>query len=389
GGGCDDDSAFAARGGRASCVFGHHGVGVRAGQVKHEQQQLLPASVQLRRLADRHRQLHTLLQGAGLRVAVALRRDLLRPPHRPLVRRPPHRRLHRGEAGVPVLAGVPAGEVAGDEGRLPLRRQLRSGERHGAQPAPLQEEAPQRGPDHPLLLGHPDRVVQESAGGDRLHRRAAAGDHGELAVPGGGDRRQRLQPPLLPEQDARVRPAAGAPGDPLHRALRGGPHQAGSQEHLRAGHLPDGLRPAVPLLLPRRRARRLRLRRLPPVAQRPHRRQQPHAQGQAPRARPRPPRRVHHLRGLLQRGAQPHHQPGGERGRRGDGLHACCGGGGPYNANLTLHCSDPWVVPCPDPAKYVSWDGLHMTEAMYKIMARGMLDGPFAKPSIMSKYNHS
>ncbi|XP_037482139.1 sinapine esterase-like [Triticum dicoccoides] len=70
-------------------------------------------------------------------------------------------------------------------------------------------------------------------------------------------------------------------------------------------------------------------------------------------------------------------------------LHACCGGGGPYNANLTLHCSDPGVVPCPDPAKYVSWDGLHMTEAVYKIMARGMLDGPFATPSIMSKCNHS
>ncbi|KAE8790402.1 GDSL esterase/lipase [Hordeum vulgare] len=65
-------------------------------------------------------------------------------------------------------------------------------------------------------------------------------------------------------------------------------------------------------------------------------------------------------------------------------LHACCGGGGPYNANLTLHCSDPGVVPCPDPSRYVSWDGLHMTEAVYKIMARGMLHGPFAKPSIMS-----
>ncbi|XP_037482140.1 GDSL esterase/lipase At1g28600-like [Triticum dicoccoides] len=69
-------------------------------------------------------------------------------------------------------------------------------------------------------------------------------------------------------------------------------------------------------------------------------------------------------------------------------LRACCGGGGPYNANLTLHCSDPGVVPCPDPAKYVSWDGLHMTEAVYKIMAR-VLDGPFATPSIMSKCNHS
>lgn len=68
-------------------------------------------------------------------------------------------------------------------------------------------------------------------------------------------------------------------------------------------------------------------------------------------------------------------------------LFACCGGGGPYNANLTVHCSDPGMVQCQDPSKYVSWDGLHMTEAVYKIMARGMLDGPFAKPPIMARCN--
>ncbi|CAM0907007.1 unnamed protein product [Alopecurus aequalis] len=69
-------------------------------------------------------------------------------------------------------------------------------------------------------------------------------------------------------------------------------------------------------------------------------------------------------------------------------LYACCGGGGPYNANLTVHCSDPGTVQCPDPSKYVSWDGLHMTEAVYRIMARGMLDGPFATPPIMSSCHH-
>ncbi|KAF7023268.1 hypothetical protein CFC21_035826 [Triticum aestivum] len=42
------------------------------------------------------------------------------------------------------------------------------------------------------------------------------------------------------------------------------------------------------------------------------------------------------------------------------------------------------AVPCVDPSKHVNFDGLHMTEAAYKLMARGMLDGPFAAPSIMS-----
>lgn len=72
-----------------------------------------------------------------------------------------------GEAGVPALAGVPGRE---DERGLPVRRQLRGGERHGAEPAALQEEAPQRQPDHPILPRHPDRLVQESARNDRLHR---------------------------------------------------------------------------------------------------------------------------------------------------------------------------------------------------------------------------
>ncbi|KAL6657510.1 hypothetical protein ACP70R_005290 [Stipagrostis hirtigluma subsp. patula] len=62
-------------------------------------------------------------------------------------------------------------------------------------------------------------------------------------------------------------------------------------------------------------------------------------------------------------------------------LDACCGGGGPYNANFTSLCSDPGAVQCPDPSKYVSWDGVHMTEAVYRIMARRILDdGKFSEP---------
>lgn len=65
-------------------------------------------------------------------------------------------------------------------------------------------------------------------------------------------------------------------------------------------------------------------------------------------------------------------------------LDACCGGGGFHNANFTVHCSEPGAVQCANPSRYVSWDGLHMTEAVYRIMARGVLDGPFAHPPIMS-----
>ncbi|TVU37576.1 hypothetical protein EJB05_10898, partial [Eragrostis curvula] len=66
-------------------------------------------------------------------------------------------------------------------------------------------------------------------------------------------------------------------------------------------------------------------------------------------------------------------------------LDACCGGGGLHNANFTVHCSEPGAVTCLDPSGYVSWDGLHMTEATYRAMTRGMLDGPFSVPPIMSR----
>ncbi|BAF22348.1 GDSL esterase/lipase At5g45910-like [Oryza sativa Japonica Group] len=68
-----------------------------------------------------------------------------------------------------------------------------------------------------------------------------------------------------------------------------------------------------------------------------------------------------------------------------DALTACCAGGGPYNGNFTVHCSDPGATQCADPSRRISWDGLHMTEAVYRIMARGVLDGPFADPPIMSR----
>lgn len=68
-------------------------------------------------------------------------------------------------------------------------------------------------------------------------------------------------------------------------------------------------------------------------------------------------------------------------------LDACCAGGGLHNANFTVKCSEPGAVQCPDPSKYVSWDGLHMTEAVYRIMARGVLQGPFAVPPILSTCN--
>ncbi|XP_062162338.1 GDSL esterase/lipase At1g31550-like [Alnus glutinosa] len=53
---------------------------------------------------------------------------------------------------------------------------------------------------------------------------------------------------------------------------------------------------------------------------------------------------------------------------------ACCGGGGPYNYNASAECgSNPLVRACDDPSQYVSWDGMHLTEAAYRLIAEAII----------------
>ncbi|KAL5698010.1 acetylajmaline esterase [Ranunculus cassubicifolius] len=63
-------------------------------------------------------------------------------------------------------------------------------------------------------------------------------------------------------------------------------------------------------------------------------------------------------------------------------ISACCGGGGPYNYNVTAVCGFEGSSACSDASSYVSWDGVHLTEAAYKLIANGVLNGPYATPRI-------
>ncbi|KAL3522429.1 hypothetical protein ACH5RR_015263 [Cinchona calisaya] len=70
-------------------------------------------------------------------------------------------------------------------------------------------------------------------------------------------------------------------------------------------------------------------------------------------------------------------------GFRGRPLMACCGAGGPpYNYNFTAVCGDPSTTVCAQPSLYISWDGAHCTEATYRIIAKGLLEGPYTTPPI-------
>ncbi|KAM7479280.1 hypothetical protein LguiA_027493 [Lonicera macranthoides] len=48
---------------------------------------------------------------------------------------------------------------------------------------------------------------------------------------------------------------------------------------------------------------------------------------------------------------------------------ACCGTGGNYNFNMTRMCGAPQVPACTNPAQHLSWDGVHLTQRAYKMMA--------------------
>ncbi|KAI5000906.1 GDSL esterase/lipase At2g27360-like isoform X1 [Hordeum vulgare subsp. vulgare] len=62
-------------------------------------------------------------------------------------------------------------------------------------------------------------------------------------------------------------------------------------------------------------------------------------------------------------------------------LNSCCGSDAPHNCSLSVMCGNPGSFVCPDPSKYISWDGLHFTEATYKVIIQGVL-GSYAVPPL-------
>lgn len=61
------------------------------------------------------------------------------------------------------------------------------------------------------------------------------------------------------------------------------------------------------------------------------------------------------------------------------GLKCCCGMGGSYNFGSET-CGKPGVIACDDPSQYIGWDGVHLTEAAYRLIADGIINGPCSVP---------
>lgn len=68
---------------------------------------------------------------------------------------------------------------------------------------------------------------------------------------------------------------------------------------------------------------------------------------------------------------------------------ACCGyGGDPYNYNPLVPCGgNPLAKSCSRPSEYMSWDGLHLTDAFSHQFVEEMMRGrPFLKPALSTNY---
>ncbi|KAJ8752329.1 hypothetical protein K2173_003965 [Erythroxylum novogranatense] len=63
-------------------------------------------------------------------------------------------------------------------------------------------------------------------------------------------------------------------------------------------------------------------------------------------------------------------------------LMACCGHGGPpYNYDRNITCSEPGHEVCSEGSKFISWDGIHYTEAANTIVASKVLSKAYSSPS--------
>ncbi|KAK2994564.1 hypothetical protein RJ640_017293 [Escallonia rubra] len=65
-------------------------------------------------------------------------------------------------------------------------------------------------------------------------------------------------------------------------------------------------------------------------------------------------------------------------------LSACYGGGGSYNYNPLVQCGILPSTVSGEPSLFIFWDGLHLTEATYRWIFRGLFEGPYTVPHISS-----
>ncbi|KAK1274880.1 GDSL esterase/lipase [Acorus gramineus] len=62
-------------------------------------------------------------------------------------------------------------------------------------------------------------------------------------------------------------------------------------------------------------------------------------------------------------------------------LKSCCGKGGDYNFDVRNMCGMQDVPVCASPETMISWDGVHLTQAAYNVMADELMMGGYTSPN--------
>ncbi|KAK1425373.1 hypothetical protein QVD17_20725 [Tagetes erecta] len=79
---------------------------------------------------------------------------------------------------------------------------------------------------------------------------------------------------------------------------------------------------------------------------------------------------------------QIYHSPE-EYGFTNAGLKMCYACEGAFNYT-SMTCEDERMTLCEEPDTYISWDGIHLTEAAYKLISKSLFQGPYTEPEFNS-----
>ncbi|GLJ43656.1 hypothetical protein SUGI_0908830 [Cryptomeria japonica] len=68
-------------------------------------------------------------------------------------------------------------------------------------------------------------------------------------------------------------------------------------------------------------------------------------------------------------------------GLQKNNFRVCCGKGGKYNYSPPFSCNVTANL-CPNPKEYINWDGLHLTETVYRAVSQMLIDGKVTIPPL-------
>lgn len=68
-------------------------------------------------------------------------------------------------------------------------------------------------------------------------------------------------------------------------------------------------------------------------------------------------------------------------GLQKNNFRVCCGKGGKYNYSPPFSCNVAANL-CSNPTEYINWDGIHLTETVYRAISQMLINGEVTIPPL-------